>query len=340
MPSEPPLKVGLIGAGRIGRLHAENLQRRLPNVDLVMVTDIDVGAARDCATRFGISESGPDYRRILERTDVRAVVVCSPTDTHTRIIEEAAAVGKHVFCEKPIDSDLGRIDRALAAVRTAGIILQVGFNRRFDANFRRIREAIEREEIGIPHQLHIISRDPAPPTIDYIRRSGGLFMDMTIHDFDMAQFLIPGGVTEIYAAGGVRVDPAIAEAGDIDTAVIMLRFANGAIGVIENSRKAVYGYDQRVEVFGSEGSIRVDNNYPNTALISDGTTVHRDRPLHFFMDRYIESYLEEMRAFLDAVRSDGPSPIPGEAGRVPVAMAKAALLSLKENRPVRLEEIG
>ncbi len=335
-----PIRVGLIGAGRIGRLHAEHLSRRLPEAELVLVTDIDEAAARDCATRLGVPDCGTDYRKILERTDVSAVVICSSTDTHTRLIEDAAAAGKHIFCEKPIDADLARTDRAVAAAQKAGVLLFVGFNRRFDANFRRIRQAIDDGEIGTPHQLHIISRDPAPPPIDYVRRSGGLFLDMTIHDFDMAQFLLGMPASEVYAAGAVRVDAGIGEAGDIDTATVVLKFAGGEVAVIENCRKAVYGYDQRVEAFGSKGAIRVDNNYPNTAIVSDSASIHRDKPLHFFMDRYTESYLEEMRAFLGAIRSGASSPVPGEAGRAAVAMAHAALRSWRENRPIRLDEVG
>ncbi len=333
------LKLGLIGAGRIGRLHAEHLQRRIKGAEVVMVTDAVSAAASACAKDFGIGGSGTDFRALLARQDVAGVVVCSPTDTHTQIIEEACAAGKHVFCEKPIDADLGRIDRALAAVRKAGVILQVGFNRRFDANFQRVRRAIASGEIGTPHQIHVISRDPGPPPIEYVRRSGGLFMDMTIHDFDMVRYLAGDEVTEVYATGGVRVDPAIGEAGDIDTAVILLKFRGGATGMIENCRQAVYGYDQRVEVLGSAGAIRIDNNYPNTALLSTRDHVRRDLPLNFFMERYVESYLEEMRLFLEAIRAGGPSPLSGEEGRVPVVMAQAASRSLRENRPVALAEI-
>jgi myo-inositol 2-dehydrogenase/D-chiro-inositol 1-dehydrogenase len=336
-PSRIP--IGLIGAGRIGRLHAENLARRLPDADLRRVSDVQPAAAASCADAFGIPGRGSDYREILADPEIKAVVICSPTDTHTRIIEEAAAAGKHIFCEKPIDPDLARIDRALAATRRAGVILQIGFNRRFDPSFRRVRSAIERGEIGEPSQLHIISRDPGPPPIEYIRVSGGLFMDMTIHDFDMAQYLLGPDVVEVYATGSVRVDPAIGQAGDIDTAVVLLKFASGATGVIENSRKAVYGYDQRVEVFGSDGGIRIDNNYPNSAILSTRERVARDLPLRFFLERYAESYVEEMRAFLDAIRGGGPSPVSGETGRVPVVIARAARRSLEQGRPVKPSEV-
>ncbi len=330
------LNVGIIGAGRIGRLHAEHLAFRIPEANPLMIADPIEKAARQCAERCHIPHVVADYHAVLENPDVEAVLICSPTHTHAQIIQEAAAAGKHIFCEKPIALDLGEIDRALEAVEKAGVKLQVGFNRRFDANFRRVRKAIEEGEIGRPHLLHIISRDPSPPPLDYIKVSGGIFLDMTIHDFDMARYLIGSEVEEIYATGGVMVDPAIGEAGDIDTALVVLRFANGVIGTIDNSRKAVYGYDQRVEVFGSGGAIRVENNYPNNAIISDAQSVRRDLPLHFFMDRYIESYVEELKAFVDALLNDKPVPVTGEDGRMAVVMGLAAWESYRENRPVRL----
>jgi len=338
--TEKTLGIGLVGAGRIGRLHAEHLRLRLRGADLRMVSDVQAAAARSCAEEFGIPRHGTDYREMLASPDIGALVVCSSTDTHTEIIEAAAAAGRHVFCEKPIDTDLARIDRAVAAVRRAGVILQVGFNRRFDPNFRRVREAVVAGEMGTPHQVHIISRDPAPPPPEYVRRSGGMFMDMSIHDFDMAQYLVGDRIEEVYAVGGVRVDPAIGEAGDIDTATVLLRFAGGVVATIENCRQAAYGYDQRVEVFGSRGMVRVDNNYPNTAILSGAEGVRRDLPLNFFMQRYVESYLEEMRAFLDAIRRGAGSPVSGEDGRVPVVVAMAALKSLQARRPVALSEIG
>jgi myo-inositol 2-dehydrogenase/D-chiro-inositol 1-dehydrogenase len=333
------VNVGLIGAGRIGRLHAEHLAFRIPEANFVAVSDIILEAAQKCAAEFGIPMATQDHRAIMENPGIGAVVICSSTDTHAQMIEEAAAAGKHIFCEKPIDHDLARIDRALAAVERAGVKLQIGFNRRFDPNFRRVRELVADGGIGEPHILRITSRDPAPPPIEYVRVSGGIFLDMTIHDFDMARYLIGGEVEEIYATGGVMVDPAIGEAGDIDTAVITLRFENGVMGTIDNSRQAVYGYDQRVEVFGSKGCVTADNNYPNTARISDAQCVHRDLPLNFFMERYIASYIAEMRAFVRCVLEDKTPPVTGVDGRVPVVMGYAAKKSVQENRPVRLSEI-
>jgi myo-inositol 2-dehydrogenase/D-chiro-inositol 1-dehydrogenase len=268
------------------------------------------------------------------------VVICSSTDTHAQIIEEAAECGKQIFCEKPIDHDLKKIDSALWAVERAGVLLQIGFNRRFDANFLRLREAVVSGEIGEPHLLHIISRDPSPPSIEYIKVSGGLFLDMTIHDFDMARYLLGREVEEVYATGAVQVDPAIGVAGDVDTAVIVLKFTGGAIGTIDNSRQAVYGYDQRVEVFGSGGCVQAGNYWPNEVTMLGSKSVTRDLPLNFFMERYMDSYLDEMKQFVDAVHKGGPSPMSGQEGRHPVVMGLAAWKSYQENRPVRLDEIG
>jgi len=332
--------LGLIGAGRIGRLHAEHLALRIPGAELAAVSDIVLEAAQECAAAFDIPTVTRDPRAIMEHPDIEAVVVCSSTDTHARMIEAAAAAGKHVFCEKPIDFDLQRIDRALAAVQQAGVKLQVGFNRRFDPSFRRVRELVASGAIGEPHILRITSRDPAPPPIEYVKVSGGLFLDMTIHDFDMARYLIDSEVEEVYVAGGVMVDPEIGQVGDIDTAVITLRFANGVIGTIDNSRQAVYGYDQRVEVFGSGGVAMADNEYPNTAVVGDAHSVHRDLPLNFFMERYTESYMAEMEAFIECVREDRAPPVTGVDGRVPVVMGYAAKRSYRENRPVKLSEIA
>ncbi len=335
----PSLNLGLIGAGRIGRLHAAHLSSRIPGVHLAMVADCSLEAARQCAERHGIPTIVQDYRAVLNNRAIGAVVICSSTDTHAPLIEEAAAAGKHIFCEKPLALHLADIDRALAAVERAGVQLQVGFNRRFDANFRRVRQAVAQGEIGQPHRLHLISRDPAPPPLDYIKVSGGIFMDMTIHDFDLARFLLGSEVEEILTTAAVLVDPAIGAAGDLDTALVILRFENGAIGSIDNSRQAVYGYDQRVEVFGSRGAIRTDNNYPNTALVSDAQSIRRDLPVHFFLERYAESYVAEMTAFVEAIAQNQTVPVTGRDGRIAALMALAARRSYDQHRPVRLSEV-
>lgn len=333
------IRVGLIGAGRIGRVHAEHLAYRIPGASLVAVSDVYLDAAAKLAAALNVPAVHQDHRRIMDDASVEAVVICSSTDTHARMIEEAAAAGKQIFCEKPIAHELGEIDDALAAVEKAGVKLQIGFNRRFDPSFKRVRDLVAGGKIGEPHILRITSRDPEPPPVEYVKVSGGIFLDMAIHDFDMARFLIGSEVEEVFAVGGVMVDPAIGEAGDIDTAVTTLRYENGVIGTIDNSRQAVYGYDQRIEVFGSAGCVSAGNSYPNTAWISDGQRVHRDLPLNFFMDRYVESYIAEMVEFIDSVHHDTVPSVTGIDGRVPVVMGIAAKRSYLENRPVRLSEV-
>jgi myo-inositol 2-dehydrogenase/D-chiro-inositol 1-dehydrogenase len=334
------VNIGVIGAGRIGKVHAENLVTRVPGARVLAIADVARAAAEETAARWGIPDVSADYRTILDNPNIQAVVICSATDTHAQMIAEAARAGKHIFCEKPIALDLSNIDEALAAVEQAGVKLQIGFNRRFDPNYARVRQAVVNGEIGQPQLMHIISRDPAPPPIEYVKVSGGIFFDMTIHDFDMARFLTGSDVVEVYASGGVMVDPAIGAAGDIDTALVVLKFASGVIGTIDNSRKAVYGYDQRVEVFGSGGAISTSNQYPNSAVISTASQIARDLPLNFFMQRYTESYVNELKAFVDAVVNDTPVPVTGADGRAPVVIGMAARKSYQENRPVRLSEIG
>ena len=265
--SAKQIRIGIIGAGRIGKVHAETIAFRLPEAEPVVIADVKVQAAQEVAARCGIAHVANTAEEVIADRNVDAVLICSSTDTHADLVVAAAKAGKHIFCEKPIDHSLAKIDRALAAVKTAGVKLQVGFNRRFDSNFARVRQAVISGEIGAPHLMHIISRDPAPPPPAYVKVSGGMFLDMTIHDFDMARFLIGDEVEEIYTAGAVMVDPEIGKAGDLDTALIVLRFKSGVIGTIDNSRKAVYGYDQRVEILGSGGSIATANCYPNEAEI-------------------------------------------------------------------------
>ena len=334
--STHPLGIGIIGAGRIGKVHAETLAFRIPEARIAAITDVNRAAAEDVAARCGTPNVAASSAEIFANPAVEAVLLCSSTDTHAALIEQAAAAGKHIFCEKPIAHSLEAIDRALDAVSKAGVQLQVGFNRRFDANFARVRQAVASGEIGVPRLLHIISRDPAPPPLAYVRVSGGMFMDMTIHDFDMARFLIGDEVEEIYTAGAIMVDPAIGEAGDLDTAIITLRFRSGVIGIIDNCRQAAYGYDQRAEILGSLGRISTANCYPNQAEISTGESVRRDLPLNFFMDRYTESFVAELRAFVDAVRNHRPVPVGGIDGRIPVIMALAARQSYDERRSVRM----
>ena len=331
------LHIGLLGAGRIGTVHAQTIVQRVPGAQLVAVADVNAAAAQALAARFGVTRAGADPTEIIEDASIDAVLICTSTDTHAPLIEAASRAGKHIFCEKPVSMSLEATDRALEAVRTAGVKLQTGFNRRFDANYARVRRAIVEGEIGDLHMLHIISRDPAPPPIAYVKVSGGIFADMMIHDFDMARFLTGSEPTEIYVQAAVRVDPAIGEAGDVDTAVVLMRFANGAIVTIDNSRRAVYGYDQRVEAFGSAGAIQSGNVYPNTAVLSTADSVRRDLPLNFFMQRYLDAYAAEVESFVDAVANDKPVAVSGDDGRAAFAMAVAAKRSLESGQPVRIE---
>lgn len=333
------LHVGIIGAGRIGRIHAETLAFRIPDARIVSIADVDRQSAEALAHRCRIAEVASSSEEILADARIQAVLICSSTDTHAGLIAAAARSGKHIFCEKPVALTLAEIDCALQAVEKAGVKLQIGFNRRFDANFVRVRRAVAEGEIGRPSLMHIISRDPGPPPLAYVRVSGGIFVDMTIHDFDMARFVIGDEVEEVYTAGAVHVDPEIGKAGDLDTALIVLRFRNGVIGTIDNSRRAAYGYDQRVEILGSKGKIETDNCYPNTAQLSTDMAVCRDLPLNFFMERYRQSFTAEMQAFVSAVREDTPTPVTGIDGRIPIQMALAARRSYDEHRPVRLDEV-
>jgi myo-inositol 2-dehydrogenase/D-chiro-inositol 1-dehydrogenase len=333
------LNVGIIGAGRIGKVHAETLTYRIPSARCLAIADINLAGAQRVAAQLQIPSVTDDYRAILDNDGIEAVLICSPTDTHARFTKEAAEAGKHIFCEKPIDHDLAKIDQALQAVEKAGVKLQIGFNRRFDPNFRKVRQMVAEGKVGKPHILRITSRDPAPPPVEYVKVSGGIFLDMTIHDFDMARFQV-GEVVEVYATGGVLIEPELNEFSDIDTDVVILKFANGAVGAIDNSRKAVYGYDQRLEVFCSNGTAMADNEAEDTVAKGDPDGFHSARPPFFFMQRYAPCYVDEVRQFVECVRDDKPTPTTGADGRAAVVLGFAAWKSLRENRPVKVSEIG
>ncbi len=325
--------VGVIGAGRIGRVHGNNLLR-MPSVRLKAVTDPYVDFASWPPAPVATAK---EPETILEDQEIEAVLICSPTPTHADLTERAARAGKHVFCEKPIDLDPERIRRTLAVVADSGVKLQVGFNRRFDPTFARVRRAVTEGEVGEIHLVKITSRDPEAPPVAYVKTSGGIFLDMTIHDFDMVRFLTGSEVEEVYARGAVLIDPAIGEAGDVDTAVTTLKMANGAIAVIENSRQAVYGYDQRVEVFGAAGSAEAANETPNRVTVSTGAGVRSDKPLYFFLERYQASFVAELEAFFASIRDDLQPPVGGADGLMSVLIGLAASRSMAENRPVRVE---
>ncbi|PID56217.1 inositol 2-dehydrogenase [candidate division KSB3 bacterium] len=330
------VRFGVIGAGRIGRMHARNLTFRIPDAEVLAVSDIYVDGARNCAQECRIPKAVQDHREIMEDPDIDAIFVCSSTETHSQMIIEGAEAGKHIFCEKPIDADIARIDAALDAVEKAGVKLQIGFNRRFDPDFKHARDSVAAGRLGTPHVIKITSRDPEPPPIDYVKASGGLFFDMMIHDFDMCRYLMGEEVVEIYAAGTSLVDPKIGEVGDIDTAVVTLTYDSGAYCIIDNSRKAVYGYDQRIEVFGTEGCVVVGNPAPYAATFFKRGKVEYD-PLHyFFLDRYKDAYLLETLEFIKCIKDDRVPAPTGIDGKIPVLMAMAAAESLKERRPVPL----
>ncbi len=327
------ITVGVLGAGRIGRLHTENLFR-MTGVRVKSIADpyadFSTWPPEDVAT-------GTDPDLVLDDTEIEAVLICSPTPTHAPFTEAAAKAGKHIFCEKPVDLDPDRIRRTLEVVDDAGVKMQVGFNRRFDPTFARVRQAVTDGDIGDIQIVKITSRDPEAPPVSYVQTSGGIFLDMTIHDFDMVRFVTGSEVEEVHAMGAVLIDPAIGEAGDVDTAITTLKMANGALAVIENSRQAVYGYDQRVEVFGSKGSAEAGNETANRVTLSGVGGVRRDNPLYFFLERYQVSFVAELEAFFASIRDDREPPVGGRDGLMSVLVALAAAQSMAENRPVKVE---
>ena len=335
------LKIGVVGCGRIGKLHINNLINSVPGVQVVAAADpmLDKSGAREWLAERKITNVSTDFMDVINNPEVDVVFVCSSTDTHCDVSMAAVQAGKHVFCEKPIDYDIDKIKKLLALVEEKGVKFQVGFNRRFDHNHKAVADAVKDGTIGDPHIVIVSSRDPEPPPASYVAVSGGIFYDMMIHDFDMARFLAGSEVTEVNAIGSVLVDPGIGEAGDVDTALVTLKFANGAIGVIDNSRKAVYGYDQRVEVFGSEGCAEDQNDTPNTAVLSTADGAVHGVAYKVMWDRYTGAFVAEMQSFADAVINDKETPVTGEDGLYPVLMAAAATKSLHEGRPVKISEI-
>ncbi len=329
--------VGIIGAGRIGKLHAENLVHCVPQANVVAIADVFADNIKEWANDLGIEKVYADYHDILNDKDIEVVLICSPTNTHSQITIEAANAGKHIFCEKPIDYDLNKIHAALDAVKKAGVTFQVGFNRRFDHNFSAVRKAVQDGKIGDVNIVKVTSRDPNPPSIDYVKVSGGLFLDMMIHDFDMMRYLSGSEVEEVFAAGAVLVDPEIGKAGDIDTAIVTLKFKNGALGVIDNSRKAAYGYDQRVEVFGSKGCVTVKNDTDNSTEISTEEAVTTLKPKYFFLERYKDSFIEELTCFFNSISKNEPTKVGAIDGLNAVIVALAAKKSLETGAPVKIE---
>jgi myo-inositol 2-dehydrogenase/D-chiro-inositol 1-dehydrogenase len=334
------VNIGIIGAGRIGKVHARSI---LTGVDCACIKAIaDPFITEDTekwAKSAGIENVYLDHKQIIGDPDIDAVLICSSTDTHTPISLEAIHAGKHVFCEKPIDHSLEKIKQVMEALEVTNLKYQVGFNRRFDHNFKAVRKAVADGKIGDVHIVKITSRDPEPPPLSYVKSSGGLFMDMMIHDFDMVRYLTGSEPVEIFAAGGVLIDPKIGEAGDVDTAVVTIKMENGAFCVIDNSRKSVYGYDQRAEVFGNLGCVAIGNDTDSTAVISTVSGVCGEKPKWFFLERYMQAYQDEIISFVKAIEEDKPTEVGVFDGLQPVRMAVAAKKSLIENRVVKLSEI-
>ena len=335
------LKIGIIGAGRIGKVHLESISYHVKNATVTAMADPFMNEETEKLIRsYGVSKVTKDYKDILNDKDIDAVLVCSSTDTHAAISIEAINAGKHVFCEKPVDHSIEKIQAVADALKEhPDIKFQVGFNRRFDHNFAAIRKDYDDGKIGEAHILKITSRDPEPPNPAYIKVSGGIFLDMTIHDFDMACFLTDSDVEELYVNSAVLVDPAIGEQGDVDTAIITMKMANGALAVIDNSRKAAYGYDQRAELFGSKGMVATSNDTVSSAVISNADGVTGEKPLFFFLERYMGSFSEEMRQFTEAVINDTEVPVGIHAGLQSVKIGLAARKSVEEHRPVKISEI-
>lgn len=331
------LRLGIIGAGRIGKVHCESIGRYVKDAVVACVADPFMNAETEKTVKaLGAEKVTKDYREILADKSIDAVLICSSTDTHAKISIEAIEAGKHVFCEKPVDHDVDKILEVKAALAKSNVKYQVGFNRRFDHNFEAVRDAIASGKIGHLDVLKICSRDPGAPPVEYIKVSGGIFLDMTIHDFDMVRFLSGDEVESVYAVGGVTVDKAIGEAGDIDTAIITMKLKGGTLAVIDNCRRATYGYDQRAEAFGALGQVAIANDCKSSAVISDANGVTAEKPLYFFLERYMQAYVKEITEFVDCIVNDKPVSVGIEDGLQAVAIGIAAKNSLETGMPVKL----
>jgi myo-inositol 2-dehydrogenase/D-chiro-inositol 1-dehydrogenase len=331
-------KIGIIGFGRIGRIHFESV-KKVNDTEVIAVADPFADQMTEVFDKFGIDNYGNDYNEIINNPEINTVFICSPTDTHAKIAIAAAKAGKDIFCEKPIDFDIERVNEVLAEVKRAGVAFQVGFNRRFDPNFVKAKKATLDGDIGDVHIIKITSRDPEAPPLSYVKSSGGIFVDMTIHDFDMARFLAGSEPVEIFAVGDALINKEIMQYDDIDTAIITIKFENGAMAVIDNSRQAAYGYDQRIEVFGSMGLVMCETNTATQTTLFTKDGVIKDKPLYFFLERYQESFEEELVQFFNAIETGQEVPVVGKDGLVALLMGIAAKKSLKENRPVSISEI-
>jgi myo-inositol 2-dehydrogenase/D-chiro-inositol 1-dehydrogenase len=330
------IRFALLGAGRIGKVHAKAITSN-PDAKLIAVADAMPAAADAIAKQYGCEVR--TIEKILASADIDAVVICTPTDTHADLIERFSAAGKAMFCEKPIDLSLPRVKACLAVVEKNKSTLMVGFNRRFDPHFMAVREAIDKGAIGTVEMVTIISRDPAPPPAEYAMRSGGIFRDMTIHDFDMARFLLGEEIETVSAQGSSLVDPAIGKAGDYDSVSVMLATASGKHATISNSRRASYGYDQRIEAHGSLGSVAAENQRAVSIEVATAAGYTRPPLLDFFMTRYTQAYANEISAFIDAIGGKRTASPSGKDGLIALALADAAVKSVQEGRAVKVSEV-
>lgn len=331
------VKIALIGMGRIGKIHFNNIQHQLPDAEIIAVADPYLDKSLEEIYKDVLFCEEPD--EVMSLPGLDAILICTPTSSHASLIEKVIQNGKHVFCEKPMDLSLERTTILMEMAKEAGVKLMLGFNRRFDPDFFQACKSVREGKIGDIQIVKITSRDPGLPPIDYIRNSGGLFMDMAIHDFDMARYIMGKEVTEVFAKGSVVIDKEVGEAGDIDTALTTLIFEDGTYAVIDNSRKAAYGYDQRLEIFGRDGMIQVDNNLHNRNVLYDANGIHSALPLDFFMDRYAKSYLKEMELFVDALKNGTEMPAGGNDALKATQIAYAAKMSAEIGRPVKISEV-
>jgi myo-inositol 2-dehydrogenase / D-chiro-inositol 1-dehydrogenase len=334
-----PVRIGLVGAGRIGRVHAGLLAGRVRGAALAGVHDVRAGEALALAEELAVPRFD-GVEQMLADAEIDAVAICSSTDTHAELALAAARARKAIFCEKPLSLELADVDRVRAAVAEAGVPFQIGFNRRFDPSHKSVRDAVAGGAVGEPHLVRISSRDPFPPPVDYVRVSGGLFLDMTIHDFDMARYVTGSEVVEVYARGSVRIEPAYSEVGDVDTALVVLEHEDGCVTAIDNSRRSNYGYDQRVEVFGSRGMAASGNPPEHAGVVLTAEGENAPVMPTLFLDRYAASYERAWEAFVAAVRDGGIPAVGIEDARAPLVIGLAAQLSLRERRPVRVEEVA
>jgi myo-inositol 2-dehydrogenase/D-chiro-inositol 1-dehydrogenase len=333
------VNIAVIGTGRIGSMHTRNLVRNIPEANLVAVCDIRLEVAQAVADELGVERVVKDYHELLEDKNIEAFLIATNTDTHDFIVKDVANADKHIFCEKPLSLDLASIDAVMEKIKATGVKLQIGFNRRFDKNLKRVRKVVNSGQLGRPCIMHIVNRDPEPPTLEYAKTSGGMFLDMSIHDFDMARFQI-GEVEEVYAIGNVLLAPYLKDLGDVDVDIITLRFVNGVIGSIDNSRQCVFGYDQRLEVFCTNGAANAGNEFEHTVIMGDKNGFHSAKLPHFFIQRYADCYVDEVRQFLQCVRDDKPVTPTGEDSRAAVLLGLATWESLRQNRPINLKDFS